>query len=348
MPFISDKQTLEAMPSPPTPGFISEEIKLAPPLIVVPEKADVGFLQGIIQDMASPFLRAGVTVARFLEGSYQINRAILAKVRGDDEEFYRRFKLADEVIERGAVSYGYFGEATPVDPKQSTWELTKDAVGTGMEIAAWIVPAAPKTLWIGNRLLLWGGRGFSFGAGRELGEGKSVTEALKTGIITGTVNIVMNGVTIKIVSSATRKLKLRKTIVAAWESFMKERSAGTLSSTATLRTRAYETIKKEVGNILSARGLNVASWMGVIYAPTRKYAMPLLAIQYLYRFLASPAGERAVFSITSSGLSALSRMEPAVRSRIGEAFMAQIYSQFVDYILGETPIEEIPEKTYVE
>lgn len=174
------------------------------PVVAPAESPDLGDkVQGVIQDLFRPILKFGVTTRGIIDATPHIFSAILAKVKGNEDEFIKQTMLASEVTERGPGSYGYLGEVAPVSS-------TKEAVGIGMELGAWLIPGASATAKFGTKALVWGAQGFSFGAGDALGEGKSVKEAILQGTETAALNIGLGtailGAT-KLENSAVKAIK---------------------------------------------------------------------------------------------------------------------------------------------
>ena len=92
-----------------------------------------GFLQGLVQSVASPFLKTATSAANVLEGA---GRLIIGDVKGAGEAATK---------ER---DYGYFGQnIRPVGVDEggefkSTTGFAKDVIGTGAEIGSYLVPGA--------------------------------------------------------------------------------------------------------------------------------------------------------------------------------------------------------------
>ena len=320
------------------------------------KEEEIGFWQNVVQEMAEPFLKTGVTMARFGEASYQLGRAMLARIMEDEEEFGKRAKLAAEVVERGPVEFGYLGEVGPIDPEQTTWELTKESIGTGMEIGAWVMPGAPKGLSTGRKVIIWGSRGFNFGAGDALGEGKSVKEAMYQGAGTAVVSIGLGATTNKLVNSASKKVDYAKVRVeaASWTKLRVEaaklaRHAAwpKAAETVSLRNKESSFIRKELtekgAGLLSSGKIRDIGLLGLIIKP--KIGGLVVLAHYAYKALATPTGGKIIGSVTSNGLKALSKMEPATRSRIAESFMIQLYNQLVEAIIDNLRDNQESEQT---
>ncbi len=138
MPFIPDKNK-------PTPGFISDKQ-------ITSQKKQPGFFKGLVQDIARPFLRTGVTGVAAAKG-------ITGLIRDDVEQQKRAVQDVD---------LGFFGIITPVGREAETiGEFAKDVIGTGAEVGS----------------IFAGGAGVAAG-GRQLLKG-TLGRAIKTGVKTG-------------------------------------------------------------------------------------------------------------------------------------------------------------------
>lgn len=146
----------------------------------IPEQQPSGF-QSLIQDIASPFLRTGLTAGRAIGG-------LGAILRGDVEALR-------QATDKRPVDMGYLGEISPVGQTGSLGSDVKEAVGVGLQIGS-SVPFAGATKSIAQAglsgLLKEGAKrgaiegatgGALFGAGKAMEEQKGAGEiALETAL----------------------------------------------------------------------------------------------------------------------------------------------------------------------
>jgi len=155
--------------------------------VVSPKK--VGLIQGVVQEIADPFLKTIETGSRQQDVQLSVLRTGLAMFMDDKEEIEKQSKVASEYTTK---DYGYFGDVTPLGSKETLWENVKESVGTGMEIYSWFMPVPAKGTPIERQVISWFSRGFNSSAGDALGDGETVPEATKKGIEAGIINVIIN------------------------------------------------------------------------------------------------------------------------------------------------------------
>ena len=108
---------------------------------ISPEGQKVGIVQSIAQGIVSPFTKTASTVASAGKGIYKTAEAGILKILGKDEKARTAIIQAGEPVK---WDMGYFGKAQPISS-------TKEAVGTGLELASYIIPGGGKVAMQGVR-----------------------------------------------------------------------------------------------------------------------------------------------------------------------------------------------------
>lgn len=153
-------------------------------------KQEVGALQGVVQEVAKPFLKAASTV----RGAKASIADMLINNEATSEEMDR--------IQREGYDYGYLGQdVRPLGAKgvddaisgKDTWgnafmQGSKDAVGTGAEIGSYFfAPAKVKGFWQAAKAAV--PMATTYGTGRALqasADGKDPGDALSQGVFDAT------------------------------------------------------------------------------------------------------------------------------------------------------------------
>lgn len=304
----------------------------------LPEKK-VDFVQDIAQDIAKPFLMTGVAIDSVIRIFPRILSAGIAKLKKNEKEVERQWKLIDKELFKVPTKFGYLGEVERA-------QTLKETAGMGLEMGAWLIPAAKlsklpaiiKPTAATIRTLSKPGAkvfatGFSFGAGRELREGKSVSDAVKTGVLTGAVGFGLNKIVTRAVSGATNLLKkpaYNPTLIKAGkeeEIVMRELGIelGKLPpKLASARGRTLEKVKgvihEEVDKVLGkdAGGLIDLGIAGAaIFSPVHLTKVMGFKIGYsIFRYLYSPAGQVVLRNAFSNLAQQIVKMEPATRDKL--------------------------------
>lgn len=134
-----------------------------------------GFVKGLAQDIAKPFLKTGTAAANLFESTGDLGSAALAFITGDKELANRFVKEAGADISKKR-DFGFLGEVAPVGFSQETGkklgykDTLKDTVGTALELGSYVV----------------GGAGTK--AVKSLTTGGLIAKGVGTGIKTGTAS----------------------------------------------------------------------------------------------------------------------------------------------------------------
>ncbi len=112
-----------------------------------PEKpVEPGFVQSIFQGIASPFLKTAETARGAIGGTYELGKAGLSKLTGDEAGYQQGLQRAAEISSpTRQADYGYLGKVSPVS-------TPKEAVGVGAEIGSYLIPAG-KAGQVGKQVL---------------------------------------------------------------------------------------------------------------------------------------------------------------------------------------------------
>lgn len=132
-----------------------------------------GFVQGLAQDVAKPFLKTGVTADRIIGGVKGFGKAGIQRALGDKEGASNTIQRLNRDIDPNRSSdFGYLGRVKPLQD-------IRDAAGTGLELGAGALPIGKAGSVLGGGI----GRGVLRGAGLGaisggLGSGgRSIAEA---------------------------------------------------------------------------------------------------------------------------------------------------------------------------
>jgi hypothetical protein len=163
---------------------------------VVPEK--IGFVQSLAQSIVKPFIQTGATVASLFKGISGLIGAGIDSALGNKELANIQIQEAGKPVE---INAGWLGTQGPMGIDEngkplSTSQTVKQAVGTGLEIAATLAPygkvasVAEKTLVnivpkavanLGGKVIESSLLGYTYETGSDLSEDKSIAESLMPG-----------------------------------------------------------------------------------------------------------------------------------------------------------------------
>ena len=319
----------------------------------------------IIQEMFEPFAKAGVTVKRTAEATFQLTQALTAKAVGNDEAYQRNLKQANEALTLEEADFGVLGKVKPLDHSASTEDQIKEAVGVGLEIGAWMVPGAPKGSGALTRGTTYFGRGFAFGAGDTLGDGGTVEEALESGLWSGTMNVALGMAADKLITTTAPPQRvdkakhwikvgesLKQTVKEA-DDFVAESLGTTTGKMAMDRTKnkAIETVKKTVDETLGGTQLKNIGIFGLFAGP--EWGVGALQLHYGYKGIklltklyktygavASDKGQIALRDLLERGIVTLNKMDPEVRNKVAERFINNLISQWAEGVKDSFEVEE--------
>ena len=198
-------------------------------------KENIGFVQNLVQEVSSNFIRAGVTGYNLVVSVPHIWNAVAAYKSGDQTKFLEEVKLADTShIEDKVYDAGYLGKVSPtLDPLKQygdlmtmgSWFLPVPKVGiagklatTGTEkmgsiAAAKAVEGLSKESLImtAKKSMPFFTQGFTYSTGDTLAEGGSVQDAIingiKTGATTALIGVGINKLSTGLSKSITSKLE---------------------------------------------------------------------------------------------------------------------------------------------
>jgi len=198
-------------------------------------KENIGFVQNLVQEVSSNFIRAGVTGYNLVVSVPHIWNAVAAYKSGDQTKFLEEVKLADTShIEDKVYDAGPLGKVSPtLDPLKQygdlmtmgSWFLPVPKVGiagklatTGTEkmgsiAAAKAVEGLSKESLImtAKKSMPFFTQGFTYSAGDTLSDGGSIQDAIingiKTGATTALIGVGINKLSTGLSKSITSKLE---------------------------------------------------------------------------------------------------------------------------------------------
>ncbi len=125
-------------------------------LVSVPEKTleapisarspETGFVQSMAQGISKPFLSTFETVRGAVGGAFNLGQAAINKITGDEAGYQRNVQEAAQISSpTRQADYGYLGKVSPISKP-------KEAVGAGLELGSWLVPAG-KVATVGKQVI---------------------------------------------------------------------------------------------------------------------------------------------------------------------------------------------------
>ncbi len=105
---------------------------------------NVGFVHGLIQGIASPFLRTVATVGGIVKATEGLAQMGIGKVIGNEKFAQEGLTSAEKAVSGEAQDYGYFGKVSPWGYDAQGKELkgidyAADVIGGGAELASWAI-----------------------------------------------------------------------------------------------------------------------------------------------------------------------------------------------------------------
>ena len=288
--------------------------------------------RGIVPELASPFGKTLATAGSALKGldyltkiTPLVARIGLKRLKGEDVTKDRAELVAlNQSItpEEVTLELGYFG-------KHETVKSTREAIGVGLELGGYLAPIPIKGVALKTKATSYFVRGASFGSGNALSEGRSTTEAITQGILSGLLNVGF-GMSIDVISSKATGLlnKIPKTT-------LKEAMAGLQRKPIeNLKRQIWQVAKNEFKSILTADGMTkLVLAGGAWYKPTRKFASIALGIRYGYQMLNTPFGRKILETATKQAVTAMSKLDVTTRNEVVAPFMSKLYSELVDKVI---------------
>lgn len=166
-----------------------------------------GFIQSVVQDVASPFAKMAVTGSKALEAAGGGAATALGAVTGNKTIEAVGKEATANAADKGPVDLGYLGKVAPL-------QGVKDAIGTGAEIGSYFVPGAGVLdASLGKGALEGAGAGALAGAGSEAQKKNSDAGSITTSGFVGSILGAAAGTIPALVKGAKDTVGAVKTIL---------------------------------------------------------------------------------------------------------------------------------------
>lgn len=192
MPFDPTKYGAKLLKTTPvqggaSSGFQPAQEQMAQQQSQAPQQQGPGFVQSVAQGLAKPFLKLYSSGKEVRQQGYGIAQDVLGDKTGSAQT-----QQDIEKAKKEGYDYGYLGKVTPLGATGSAVGDLKESVGTGAEIASYLIPEAK---FVKNPIL----RGLTTGA--TVGGTTGAANALEAGGNVG--DVVKGGLTGAAVGAAT-------------------------------------------------------------------------------------------------------------------------------------------------
>lgn len=248
----------------------------------------------------------------------------------------------------------------------------KQITGNALETAVWLVPGAKLASGMRIKAADWFGRGFAFGAGDVLREGGSTEDAIKQGGITGTFSlglgfgsaIIVRNVVNKAIPQFVKfqKWMIRKIIVTpSFEKAIKKEGGKILDRKDYSKFIVSSSILGEAkeGIVSSAKSAikdaftgkpnlsmpNLAIGGAIVAGLYKTVSGPVMvaggiSVLALRKFLQTPQGQVALLRITYKSAETLTKLSPAMQSRVSQIFIITTVNDFFEELINSLKKEE--------
>lgn len=175
---------------PPLSSFMTDPS--AQPVTPAITEQKPGFIQSIVQSLASPFLRLGATGADIGAQGLEIGADAIGEGNSD---YANELQNSINNVQKNGIDYGYFGKVTPLGQTGSLAGNLEQDVGTGLEAGSTVATGAtgvPET--VTGTAALFGGTSALNSAGAALSEGDDAKDTAYKSFIGGLTGAATGGV----------------------------------------------------------------------------------------------------------------------------------------------------------